>query len=57
MVGKGQWFFLPYVLDKELPGLRLCLLGVKEDRDQRPQWLGGYNCSNLNSKTLPIATM
>ena len=29
VVGKGQWVVLPYSVAKELPGLRLILLGVK----------------------------
>ena len=40
---------------KELPGLSLIPLGVKEERYQRPRWLSDYIYSNLNSKTLPIA--
>ena len=57
MVIKGHWFFLPYSVDKELPGLRLIPSGVKEDRYRRLQWLGDYRYSNLNSKTLPISAL
>ena len=50
MFGKGQWA-------KDLTGLRLSLLRLKEERDRQPQWLGYYSYSNLNSDTLTIATM
>ena len=42
-------------MSKELPGLRLILLGVKEERNQRPWWLGDYSYSDLNSETLTIS--
>ena len=57
IVGKGQWFLLTYSVDKELPGLNLIHLGVKEDRYQWPRWLGYYSYSNLNSRILPIAAL
>ena len=48
---------LLYSLAKEIPGLRLIPLGVKEGRYWRLRWLRDYSFSNLNSKTLPIAAM
>ena len=48
---------LLYSLAKEVPGLRLIPLGVKEGRYWRLRWLRDYSFSNLNSKTLPIAAM
>ena len=57
MVDKGRWVVLTYLVAKELPGLRLISLGVKEERDRRPQWLGSYSFSNLNYKTLLISAM
>ena len=49
MVGKGKWVVLLYSVAKELPGLRLNLPGVKEERYQKPQWIGDYSYINLNS--------
>ena len=57
MVDKGQWVVLPYLVDKQLLWLSLSPPGVKEERDQLPQWLGDNGLSNLYSKTLPISTM
>ena len=57
MVGKGQWFFFLYLVAKEILGLRLIPPGVKEDRYRRPRWLGNFIFSNINGKTLPIATI
>ena len=48
---------LPYLVAKELRGLRLIPPRVKEERDRRPRWLGDYSYSNLKSKTLPIAAL
>ena len=48
---------LPYLVAKELRGLRLIPPRVKEERDRRPRWLGDYSYSNLNSKTLPISAL
>ena len=42
MVGKGKWVVIPYLVDMELPGLRMIPLGVKEDCDQLPV---GIYCS------------
>ena len=39
MVGKGRWVVLPYLVTKELRGLRLIPPGVKEEKDWRPRWL------------------
>ena len=39
---------------KEILGFRLILSGVKEERGQRPRWIGYYSYINLNSETLPI---
>ena len=35
MVEKGQWVVLPYLVSKELPGIRLRPPVAKEERDQR----------------------
>ena len=42
---------------KELLVLRASLLGVKEEKNRRPQWLGNYIFSNINWETLPIAAL
>ena len=47
--GKGRWVVLSYSVAKEIQGLRLSPLGVKDDRDRQLWWLGDYRCSNLNS--------
>ena len=39
MVGKGQWMVFSYSLAKELQGLRLIPLKVKEDRYWQPRWI------------------
>ena len=57
MVGKLNWLVMHYLVYKELPGLSLIPTGVKEERYQRPRWLGDYSFSNLNSETLPISAM
>ena len=57
MVGKGQWVVLPYLVSKELLGLNLIPLGVKEDRYRRMRWLEDYIFSNIHYKTLPIAAL
>ena len=57
MVGKGQWVFIPYLVTKELPRLRLSPLRVKEERGRRLWWLEDYSYSNINSETIPIAVM
>ena len=57
MLGKGQWVVLPYLLVKELMGLRLILLGVKEERDRRPRCLGNYSNYNIISYSLPKSVM
>ena len=44
-------------MSKELLGFRLIPLGVKRERDWLPRCLGDYSYSNLNSETLPIASM
>ena len=46
---------LPYLVSKELPGLRLSTMVVKEERDRRPRWLRDYSYSNINSDSLPIS--
>ena len=48
---------LPYFLYKELPGLRIGPLEVKEERDWRPRWIGDYSYSNIKSDHLPISAM
>ena len=57
MVDKGRWVVLLYLVAKDLSGLRLIPLGVKEERERRPQWLGSYSFSNLNYETLLISAM
>ena len=44
-------------MTREIQGFSLSPLGLKEERDQRLRWLGGYSYSNLNSETLPISTL
>ena len=46
-----------YLVTKELPGLRLSPLGLKEERERSPRWLGNYSYININCKTLPIAVL
>ena len=55
--GKEQWDVFPYLVPKELPGLRLIPPVVKEERERRPQWLGDYIFSNINCENLPIAAL
>ena len=57
IVVKEQWVIFPYSVTKELQGIRLRPLGVKEDRDWQSRCLGDYSYSYLNSETLPIAIM
>ena len=57
MVGKGQWVILPYLVARNLQGLRLSPPWVKEERDQRPRWFGDYSYSKLNCVTLPLAEL
>ena len=57
VIGKRQWVVLPYSVSKELPGLSLIPLGVKNEHDRRPKWIGYYSYSKLNSETLTIATL
>ena len=52
---EGAVGFLMYSVANELPGLRMSLPRVKEERDRRPRWLGDYSYSNINNKTLAIA--
>ena len=49
MTRKGQWVVMPYLVAKELPGLRLISLGVKEEQYRQPWWIGNYSYSNLNA--------
>ena len=57
MVGKERWFFLPYLVAKELPGLMMIPTVVKEERYHQPRRLGDYSYSKLNPKTLPISAL
>ena len=50
MAEKGQ-------VAKRLPGLRLIPPGVKEERYQRPRWLGDYRYFKTNAETLPVACL
>ena len=57
MVSKGQWVVFLYSVAKELPGLRLILLLLKDERDWHMWWLGHYRISNINCKTLPKSAL
>ena len=48
---------LPYLVAKQIPGLRLSPSGVKVERDMRPLWLGDYSYFKTNAKTLPVACL
>ena len=50
MAEKGQ-------VAKRLSGLRLIPPGVKEERYQRPRWLGDYRYFKTNAETLPVACL
>ena len=54
MAYKGQWVVLPYLVAKDIPGLRISPPGVKEEEDICPGWLGGYSFINNNTDTLSI---
>ena len=43
MVGKGKWVVLPYLVAKELQGMRLNKLGVKGLRDRWIRWIVDYS--------------
>ena len=53
----GKWVVLPYLVAKELLGLRMIPLVLKEERDWRPRRLENYSFSNIDFKTLPIASL
>ena len=57
MVGKGKWVVLPYLVAKELSGLRPIHPGVKEEQERQPRWIGDYSYSYINSKSLPTAAL
>ena len=57
VVGKWHWVVLPYSVAKELPGLRLSLQGLKEERDRWLWWLEYSSYSNLNYKNVPISAL
>ena len=57
MAGKGQWVVLPYSVAQNLLGLRLSPLGIKEEKDHRPRWLGDYSYYKLNCSILPLAKL
>ena len=48
---------LPYSVVKWLPGLRLSLPGVKEEKGRQPRRLGNYSYNTINSQTLSIAPL
>ena len=54
MLGKGQWVVLPYLVDKELPGLSFIPTEVKGEGDRQPRRLGNYSYYNINVNYLPI---
>ena len=54
MVSKGQWIVLPAKAIKHLPGLRVSLMGMKEERDRRDRVIIDYSHSAVNADTLPL---
>ena len=57
MEGKWQWVIMSYSDDRNLLGLRLIPLGVKEEREGRPMWLGDFSYSKLNCSNLPVVKL
>ena len=57
MVGKGQWVVMPYLVYKELPGLRLSPPVVKDEQDCLPMWIDNYIYSDKKSDKLHIAAL
>ena len=42
---------------KEIPGLSIIPLGVKEERYQISRWINYYSYFNINANTLTIAAL
>ena len=40
LLGEVQWGLLMYLVDKNLPGLRLILNLLKDEQDRQPRWFG-----------------
>ena len=38
LLGEVQWGLLMYLVDKNLPGLRLILNLLKDEQDRQPRW-------------------
>ena len=55
MADSVQWLVLPYLVSKELLGLRLNLPALEEERDRRLIWLANYRFSTIHSGILPIS--
>lgn len=54
-VESGYWLVLPYDLIKDLPGLRLSPLGVKEERERRHRLVVDHTFFLVNRDTVPLA--
>ena len=48
----GYWTVLPYRLVKDLPGLRISPLGVKEERERKPRLVCDHSFFGVNQHTL-----
>ena len=48
---------LPYLMAKELLGMRLIPPVVEEDQDRRTRFLGDYRFTYININYLPIAAI
>ena len=51
-VSEGFYTVLPYSLIRDLPGLRLSPLGVKEERDRRPRLVVDHTWYGVNGHTI-----
>ena len=47
----GYWTVLPYRLVKDLPGLRISPLGVKEERERKPRLVCDHSFFEVNQHT------
>ena len=47
----GYWTVLPYRLVKDLPGLRISPLGVKEERERKPRLVCDHSFFGVNQTT------
>ena len=48
----GYWTVLPYRLVRDLPGLRISPLGVKEERERKPRLVCDHSFFGVNQHTL-----